>query len=93
MRFLSGYKIYKLFKYWPRFLILNLIKFYQKTLSLDHGIMRGVFPAGFCRFHPTCSEYGYQAIEKYGVVRGGLKAIWRIMRCNPWNPGGNDPLK
>jgi putative membrane protein insertion efficiency factor len=45
-----------------------------------------------CRFYPTCSEYGYQAISRYGVIKGGGMAIWRILRCNPWNDGGYDPV-
>jgi len=76
-----------------RFFVLKLIKVYQKTLSFDHGIFRHLFPNGYCRFYPTCSEYGYQAIEKYGVIKGGLMAIWRVMRCNPWSKGGHDPLR
>lgn len=43
-----------------------------------------------CRFHPTCSEYCYNAILKYGVARGGLKGLWRIIRCNPFFSGGID---
>lgn len=76
-----------------RNLVLKLIKIYQKTLSFDHGIFRHLFPNGYCRFYPTCSEYSYQAIAKYGVIKGGLMAIWRILRCNPWNKGGHDPVK
>jgi len=76
-----------------RLFFLRLIRVYQKTLSFDHGIFRHLFPYGYCRFHPTCSEYGYQAIEKYGVVKGGLMAFWRILRCNPFNKGGDDPVK
>jgi len=83
----------KVFWYYPRYLALWLIRLYQKTISFDHGPMKDVFPGGFCRYHPTCSEYGYQAIEKYGLVRGGGKAIWRVLRCNPWSRGGEDPLK
>ncbi len=77
----------------PRWIALFLIRVYQKTLSFDHGPLRFLFPHGYCRFYPTCSEYSYQAIKKYGLWRGGAKAIWRIMRCNPWNKGGYDPLK
>jgi putative membrane protein insertion efficiency factor len=44
-----------------------------------------------CRFHPTCSEYGMQAIELHGVVRGVTMTIWRILRCNPFSEGGYDP--
>ncbi|HUT22492.1 MAG TPA: membrane protein insertion efficiency factor YidD [Candidatus Bipolaricaulota bacterium] len=77
----------------PKFLVLKLIKFYQRVFSFDHGWLKDLFPQGFCKFHPTCSEYTYQAIEKYGLIRGGTKGVWRIMRCNPWSKGGNDPLK
>lgn len=74
-------------------LIIKLIKIYQKTLSRDHGFFKHLYPYGYCRFRPTCSEYTIQAIRKYGIIKGGIKAIWRIIRCNPWNKGGWDPLK
>lgn len=79
--------------YSTRFLVLRMIKIYQKTLSFDYGIPKVFYPHGFCRFHPTCSEYGYQAIKKYGIIKGGLLAFWRILRCNPFNKGGHDPVK
>jgi len=72
--------------------VLKLIKLYQRTLSFDHGLLSYLYPGGFCRFKPTCSEYGYQAVEKYGVIKGGRMAIWRILRCNPFNKGGHDPV-
>jgi hypothetical protein len=81
-----------MFKYFPRYFLIKLIRFYQKTLSFDHGIFRVLFPYGHCRFHPTCSEYAIQAIDKYGVAKGGLKSAWRILRCNPFNKGGFDPV-
>jgi len=81
------------YKYYPRYVVLWFIKLYQRTLSFDHGPMKDYFPHGFCRYHPTCSVYGYDAIEKYGVIKGSAKAMWRIMRCNPFSGGGNDPLK
>ncbi|MFA5022316.1 MAG: membrane protein insertion efficiency factor YidD [Patescibacteria group bacterium] len=81
------------FTAYARLLVLRLIKIYQKTISFDHGFFSQLYPNGFCRFHPTCSEYGYQAVEKYGVIKGGFLALWRIMRCNPWSKGGHDPLK
>ncbi|MCK4334438.1 membrane protein insertion efficiency factor YidD [candidate division WOR-3 bacterium] len=46
-----------------------------------------------CRFEPTCSQYAVEAIERYGVLRGIVKAAWRVLRCNPWNPGGYDPVR
>ncbi|MFH1192627.1 MAG: membrane protein insertion efficiency factor YidD [bacterium] len=76
-----------------RLLVLKILKIYQKTLSFDHGIFKYMFPNGYCKFHPTCSEYAYLAIEKYGIIKGGIKAFWRVLRCNPWSKGGNDPLK
>lgn len=72
---------------------IALIRFYQKTLSPDHGPMKHLHPHGYCRFYPSCSEYTIQAIDKYGIIKGGLMGSWRIMRCNPWNKGGNDPVK
>lgn len=74
----------------PRTAVLGLIRVYQRTLSPDTGIFSFLFPHGYCRFHPTCSEYTYQAIQRYGIVAGSLKGASRILRCNPWNKGGID---
>ncbi len=74
-------------------IMIVIIKIYQRTFSFDHGPFKLMHPHGFCRFHPTCSEYSIQAIKKYGPIKGGLMATWRILRCNPFNKGGNDPLK
>lgn len=63
---------------------------YQKTVSPDHGFFSVLFPHGYCRFHPTCSEYTRQSILKKGVVKGVFLGSWRILRCNPWNQGGID---
>ncbi len=80
--------------HWPRRALIAYIHLYQRTISPDHSKLGKImFPYGYCRFHPTCSDYGCQAIEKYGVLRGGAKALWRIVRCNPLNKGGEDPLK
>jgi len=77
-----------------KILILSFIRFYQKYLSFDSGILKALFlTEKACRFQPTCSEYTYQAIEKYGIIAGGWKSFKRIVRCNPWSNGGNDPLK
>jgi len=83
----------EIFKYWPKLLVLKLIKLYQKTLSFDYGLMRIFFPGGYCKYQPTCSNYAYQAIERHGIIRGGLMAGWRVLRCNPFSKGGNDPVK
>jgi putative membrane protein insertion efficiency factor len=82
-----------IFTFMARKTVLKIIKLYQHTLSFDHGFFSFLFPHGFCRFKPTCSEYGYEAIAKYGILKGGLKALWRILRCNPFSKGGFDPLK
>ncbi len=74
-------------------IILRGIRIYQKTLSPDKGFFKDFFPNGYCRFTPHCSEYTYQAVEKYGPLKGLLKGIWRVLRCNPFSKGGNDPLK
>jgi hypothetical protein len=61
-----------------------LIRAYQYLIS-------PVLPPS-CRFTPTCSQYAYEAISRYGVMRGGLMAIKRILRCHPFHPGGYDPV-
>jgi len=66
-------------------LFIGLIKFYRKYLS-------GMKTMPTCKFIPTCSEYGIEAIEKYGALKGGLLTIWRILRCNPFSKGGYDPV-
>ena len=68
------------------------IEVYQKTLSPDHGPLKGLYPLGVCRYHPTCSQYTKEAIGHYGVFRGVGMGLWRILRCNPWSKGGNDPV-
>ena len=70
----------------PRIALLALIRFYQMTIS------KGI-PQNTCRFYPSCSHYGYQAIYKYGALKGSGMAIWRVLRCNPFNPGGYDPVR
>jgi len=83
-------KISKFVWYIPRNMVCLIIHGYQKTFSPDHGFMRHLFPHGYCRFTPTCSDYGHAVIKKHGVIWGGLKAFWRILRCNPWSRGGED---
>jgi putative membrane protein insertion efficiency factor len=69
----------------PRIPLLALIRLYQKIIS-------PTLPEGTCRFYPSCSHYGYQAIYKYGAIKGSMMAAWRILRCNPFNHGGFDPV-
>lgn len=69
---------------------LCLIRLYQKTLSPDHGFLKHLWPHGYCKYYPSCSEYGYQVIKKRGILVGIPKIIWRILRCNPWSKGGVD---
>lgn len=75
-------------------IVLRLIRVYQKYFSFDSGLLKMLFLTDkSCRFTPSCSEYTYQAISKYGIIVGGWKGFKRILKCNPWNDGGNDPLK
>ncbi len=76
---------------------LGLIRWYQKYLSLDSApwsrkLFKHTSPI-LCKFHPTCSEYTYQAIEKYGIVKGVVLGAYRILRCSPLTKGGYDPVK
>jgi putative membrane protein insertion efficiency factor len=63
---------------------IKLIELYQATFSPDHGLLRHLFPYGYCRHHPTCSAYGKQVIVQHGVIIGAGKIFWRVLRCNPW---------
>jgi putative membrane protein insertion efficiency factor len=52
--------------------------------------IRPFFPAGSCKYYPTCSTYALQALKEYGLLRGSILATWRLLRCNPWSHGGVD---
>jgi putative membrane protein insertion efficiency factor len=67
-----------------RRLVIGLIRLYQRTKR---------FRPSVCKFRPSCSEYAAQAIEKHGVLRGVGMGCWRILRCNPWSDGGDDPVR
>ena len=62
---------------------IGLVRLWRSTFGL-------LTPAGTCKYHPSCSQYALDALRKYGLVRGSLKAGWRILRCNPWSRGGVD---
>jgi putative membrane protein insertion efficiency factor len=66
-----------------RWILIQLVLLYRATL--------GRFMGGQCRYVPTCSQYAIDAINKYGALRGGLRAAGRIARCHPWSRGGWDP--
>ncbi|OGB74263.1 membrane protein insertion efficiency factor YidD [candidate division Kazan bacterium RBG_13_50_9] len=74
-------------------IVLWLIAVYQNTLSPDHGWFSHWYPYGFCRFHPSCSQYAAEAVSQKGVLTGGWLAVRRIFKCNPWHPPGIDQLK
>lgn len=65
--------------------ILAAIRLYQVTISPLLG------PT--CRFYPSCSHYAYEAIQRYGILRGGWMTVCRLSRCHPFNPGGYDPVR
>jgi putative membrane protein insertion efficiency factor len=67
----------------PGWTLIGVVRVYQLFLSPMLG--------QHCRFQPTCSRYFIEAVQKYGVLRGACKGLWRICRCNPWTPGGWDP--
>lgn len=67
-----------------RRLLIGIIRIYQRWIS-------PIF-APSCRFHPSCSEYACQAIEKHGPLKGVALGVWRILRCAPWSKGGFDPV-
>ena len=66
-----------------RHLGIGLVRLYQLLIS-------PMLPAGTCKYHPSCSQYAIDALRKYGLVVGSVKAAWRLLRCNPWSRGGVD---
>ncbi len=69
----------------PRNIAVLVIRFYQITVSPDHGwLLKGKYPYGFCRYYPSCSEYAKIAVGRNGVLKGGMQSLYRIVKCNPW---------
>jgi uncharacterized protein len=69
---------------WPRHVVGALLRLYQRVIS-------PLYPPS-CRFYPSCSQYALVAVERHGVLRGTRLAVWRLLRCNPWNAGGVDDV-
>src|SRR5581483_168600 len=67
-----------------KYVLMGLIRLYQLTISRMLGPV--------CRYYPSCSHYGYEAIAVHGSVKGSILTAWRILRCNPWSAGGVDPV-
>ncbi|OPC82039.1 membrane protein insertion efficiency factor YidD [Embleya scabrispora] len=67
-----------------KYLFMGFIRVYQWTISPMLGPV--------CRFYPSCSHYGYEAMSVHGAFKGTYLTVWRILRCNPWNSGGVDPV-
>lgn len=63
---------------------VGVIRVYQAALS-------PLLPPS-CRFYPSCSQYSVDALKKYGILKGSVLSLWRVLRCNPFNPGGYDPV-
>ena len=68
-----------------KYALIWLIKLYQKLVSPLKG-------QASCRFRPSCSNYAVTAVSRFGALRGGALALWRILRCNPFSDGGFDPV-
>jgi uncharacterized protein len=70
---------------WPRAVVLLPIRGYQKLISPMLG--------QHCKYHPSCSAYAVQAVQRFGILRGLVLVGWRLLRCNPWSRGGYDPVE
>ncbi|WP_194925507.1 membrane protein insertion efficiency factor YidD [Catenulispora pinisilvae] len=71
-----------------KYVLMGLIRLYQIVLS---PVVNWRGPV--CKFEPSCSHYGYEAVKTHGAIKGGGMTVWRVLRCNPWSAGGYDPVK
>ncbi|MDR0848486.1 MAG: membrane protein insertion efficiency factor YidD [Propionibacteriaceae bacterium] len=67
-----------------KWVLIGFIKAWRAVVSPSYGTV--------CKYYPSCSEYGLEAVRHHGALKGGALAIWRIMRCNPWSMGAYDPV-
>lgn len=76
----------------PRKFLLFFIRVYQKLFSFDHSFWAQPDKIRVCIYYPSCSEYTYQAIERFGIIKGSVLGIKRIISCNPFSKGGIDEV-
>lgn len=76
----------------PSYIAMGLIRVYQKLFSFDHAFWADPAKFRVCLYHPSCSQYTYEAIDKHGIIKGGIMGAARIARCNPLARGGYDPV-
>jgi len=67
-----------------KWVMIGFIKAWRAVISPMYG--------NVCKYYPSCSAYGLEAVRTHGAVKGGALTMWRIMRCNPWSKGGYDPV-
>jgi putative membrane protein insertion efficiency factor len=76
----------------PKTAVLVSIRAYQRTLSPDHGLVNRLIKKGYCKYWPSCSQYTYEAVDEFGIIKGVWLGFRRILRCNPWSDGGIDRI-
>jgi putative membrane protein insertion efficiency factor len=75
---------------WSQHILIFCLRLYQWIVSPAKAVLFG--PLGHCRFEPSCSQYAVTAIQVYGTLNGGARAVWRVCRCHPWGGCGEDPV-
>ena len=85
-------KVFKTISEIPKQTVLLLIRVYQKLFSFDHSFWARPDIFRICMFYPSCSEYAYQAINRFGLIKGGILGTWRVIRCNPFSHSGIDEV-
>lgn len=84
---------FSLFPKITKSVVIFLLHVYRYTLSPDHGMLQVFFPGGVCRYSPTCSQYAVDSVRAFGVMRGGISSLRRVLRCHPFAQGGYDPVQ